>query len=256
MKKLVSLMAAGVAALCITLTASAQAQHKVYDSAQVLSDEDEQALEKLAERLVLDHGVDAVICTERSLAASPEERAQSLFNSLDAGAGDDRDGILLLIGFDNDEQHFLTLKNGWARQVFTGYANDRIEELTAQEIEKRDFTGAAKQWLRLSDKFMTAHENGRPYDGVRIYRTGGECLRIFLLWLGAGALAAVGVCALMRLTLRTKPLIRHSAEFSPDKNTFTLTKQRDILLYSHTERVDGAGAEEASADKEKLTDKD
>lgn len=256
MKKLVSLMAAGVAALCITLTASAQAQHKVYDSAQVLSDEDEQALEKLAERLVLDHGVDAVICTERSLAASPEERAQSLFNSLDAGAGDDRDGILLLIWFDNDEQHFLTLKNGWARQVFTGYANDRIEELTAQDIEKRDFTGAAQQWLRLSDKFMTAHENGRPYDGVRIYRTGGECLRIFLLWLGAGALAAVGVCALMRLTMRTKPLIRHSAEFSPDKNTFTLTKQRDILLYSHTERVDGAGAEEASADKEKLTDKD
>ena len=256
MKKLVSLMAAGVAALCITLTASAQAQHKVYDSAQVLSDEDEQALEKLAERLVLDHGVDAVICTERSLAASPEERAQSLFNSLDAGAGDDRDGILLLIWFDNDELHFLTLKNGWARQVFTGYANDRIEELTAQDIEKRDFTGAAQQWLRLSDKFMTAHENGRPYDGVRIYRTGGECLRIFLLWLGAGALAAVGVCALMRLTMRTKPLIRHSAEFSPDKNTFTLTKQRDILLYSHTERVDGAGAEEASADKEKLTDKD
>lgn len=256
MKKLFSVIAAGIAALCITLTASAQAQHKVYDSAQVLSDEDEQALEKLAERLVLDHGVDAVICTERSLAASPEERAQSLFNSLDAGAGDDRDGILLLIWFDNDEQHFLTFKNGWAEQVFTGYANDRIEELTAQDVEKRDFTGAAQQWLRLSDKFMTAHEKGRPYDGGRVYRTRGECLRIFLLWLGAGALAAAGVCALMRLTMRTKPLIRHSAELSPDKNTFTLTKQRDILLYSQTERIDGAGAAEASADKEKLTDKD
>lgn len=255
MKKLISLMAAGIAAFCITLTACAQAQHKVYDSAQVLSDEDEQALEKLAEQLVLDHGVDAVICTERSLTASPEERAQSLFNSLDAGVGDGRDGILLLIWFDNDEQHFLTLKNGWAEQVFTGYANDRIEELTAQDIEKRDFTGAAQQWLRLSGKFMAAHEKGRPYDGERVYRTRGECLRIFLLWLAAGALAAAGVCALMRLSMRTKPLIRHSGELSPDKNTFSLTKQRDILLYSHTERIDGANAA-SSAEKEKLTDKD
>lgn len=253
MKKMLSLLAAAAAAVCIALPAHAQAQHKVYDSAQVLSEEDERALEKLAEQLVLDHGVDAVICTERSITSSPEERAKSLYNSLDAGAGDNRDGILLLIWFENDEQHFVTLKNGWAQEVFTGYADERIEELTAKDVEARDFTGAAQQWLRLSDKFMSAHEKGRPYDGARVYRTGGECLRVFLLWLAGGALAAAAVCALMRLTMRTKPLIRHSEEISPDKSTFALTKQRDILLYSQTESV---GAAENTGDKEKLADKE
>ena len=252
MKKLLSLLAAAAAAITVSVTACAQAQHKVYDSAEVLSEKDEQALEKLAEKIVLDHGVDAVICTDRSLSKAPEERAKELFGILDAGAGDDLDGILLLIWFENDEQHFVTYKNGWAEQVFTGYADKRLNELVSQSVEDRDFTGASEQWLRVSGKFMKAQKKGKPYDGKRVYRTGQEVMRVFLLWLGIGAAVSAVICMAVTIKVpkRKRKLVRR-VKFLPEKNSFEITSQRDILLYSNTQMIDNN-----SSKKKMLTDEE
>lgn len=252
MKKLLSLLAAAAAALTVSVTACAQAQHKVYDSAEVLSEADEQALEKLAEKIVLDHGVDAVICTDRSLSKAPEERAKELFGSLGAGAGEDLDGILLLIWFENDEQHFVTYKNGWAEQVFTGYADKRLNELVSQSIEERDFTGASEEWLRVSGKFMKAHKKGKPYDGEKVYRTGQEVMMVFLLWLGIGAAVSAVICMGVMYSASKKKRTRvRRAKFLPEKNSFEITSQRDILLYTYIQSIN-----DNSSKKKLLTDKE
>lgn len=239
MKKLLSAAAAIAAAAFIGLSANAQAQHKVYDSGDILTAQEENALEELAEKLTLTHGVDAVICTEHTLTAAPEERAKSLFSSLDAGAGEKRDGVLLLIWFENDVPNYYFYENGWADEVFTQYASERVESIVAQDIEKRDFAAAAKRWLSLSDKLMTAQEKGRPYGENRPLRSSADYLRIWIVWLCVGAVCGAAVCAALVARTRGKSQKSRAAAACPEKNSFSVSVQRDILLYTIVQTDDG-----------------
>lgn len=245
MKKFISAVTILTAALCLSTSVSAQAQHKVYDTAEVLSVQDETMLEELAENLALSHGVDAMICTERSLDALPEERAKSLFSSNDVGIGNSRDGILLLIWFEDDNPNYIIYQNGWADKVYTEYAAERIDELISQDIKKRDFAGAAQQLLKVSDKFMSAQEKGNPYSLDRPYRTSGDILRIWLLWVCIGAVVSCGICAALVAGMRKRTTNNVIYSAAPEKKSFAVTTQRDILLYTKISNDDG---------KEKLDD--
>lgn len=180
-----------------------------------------------------------MICTERSLSTEPEERAKNLFSLNDAGVGNNHDGLLLLIWFENDMPNYVIYENGWTNEVFTEYIVERTDELVSKSIEKRDFAGAAEQLLKVSDKFMTAQEKGKPYSISRPYRTSKDYLQIWLFWLCIGAALSGVICYALVARMNKRSVMCGKVSLAPEKKSFTVTTQRDIMLYTKIRNDDG-----------------
>lgn len=254
-KKITALCAAALAAAVIGLSASAQAAVKIHDNAEILDPYEEKRITEQIERLVLDHGVDAVVYTTQSFGGiAPAEYEKQVFEETGCGAGEERDGlvILLSVGETGKKKECYIGRHGWADgKGITQYGAERISALIYQKLKAGDYAGCCEYFLELSDEFLKAGKKGRPYSEDRVYRTGGDYLRIILLWAAAGLAAGAGVCLPFMRLMRKKAAAQASVSYIK-MDTLKISRQRDILLYTKTTRTprgnkESAGSTDASA---------
>ncbi len=256
--KVVPALAAGVAVmLCFLwgIPAYAQSEHTVYDNAGILSDSAEENIAEKAKEFIKESGVDAVVCTANSLEGlSLAEYAKKVFDGAGAGISKEKDGILLLISFDamhsgKGGREIYIYTSGYAKNGgFNEYGIERITGLVMDKLSGGDYEGACAEWLSLSGKFLKAAKDGKPYSADNRYKTAGDYLTGLLISFIAGLVIAAGVCFVMVRMMKVSAPKSGGSDFVK-RDSFHVTKQRDIYVYSTVKRMKRESAGKKTIDE-------
>lgn len=132
--------------------------YKVYDYADLLSEDEVISLNNEADNLSYNYDMDILIVTiDDAEGKSARDYADDFFDYNDFGIGDDRDGILFLIDMDNREAWIST--HGDGIKYLTDYRIEKIIEGVVNKLGNEDFYGAAQVFLRYTEGYL---EDGIP----------------------------------------------------------------------------------------------
>lgn len=233
--------------LCmIPVYAQAQTLPLIVDDAEILTEEEEQRLEKTAVQLQKQFQIDAVVLTVSSLnGTSAQAYAEDYYDYNGYGSDDERSGTLFLLAMDEREWYIDT--SGNAIYALTDYVLMEQEEMILPYLSSGDYYGACDVWLDSLDEYLKAYESGTPVDGIVpeedryeehdeiVYyeeQTGISWMVSLVVGLAAGGIT-VGVMYAMMNTRRAQ----NSAEEYLKDNSYNLRVRRDVFLYSQVSKT-------------------
>ena len=215
--------------------------YRMNDSANVLTEDEDNELEDALEELSLRQSFDVVIATIESLESvdytSMEEYADDLYDFCQFGYGADRDGVLLLVSVGDRKWHISTC--GYGITAFTDAGIQYLGEQMTPDMADGDYAAAFRTFVQWSDAYIDAARSGRPYDVKNLPREPLSLMYLFLA-LGIGLVLAWVVVSVMKSQLRSVAFQENAASYVRE-GSMNLTNSRELFLYRdvhRTERVE------------------
>ena len=215
--------------------------YRMNDSANVLTEDEDNELEDALEELSLRQSFDVVIATIESLESvdytSMEEYADDLYDFCQFGYGADRDGVLLLVSVGDRKWHISTC--GYGITAFTDAGIQYLGEQMTPDMADGDYAAAFRTFVQWSDAYIDAARSGRPYDVKNLPREPLSLMYLFLA-LGIGLVLAWVVVGVMKSQLRSVAFQENAASYVRE-GSMNLTNSRELFLYRdvhRTERVE------------------
>lgn len=206
-------------------TAPVEAEQFVYDEADLLTDEQETALEqKLAQ---ISHGCDAqiVIVTVASMDGGDiDTYVDYLYDSMGIGYGEDHDGVLLLVSMDPREYRIVS--NGYAGVAIGPEQIDTLCDVVVFYLSKGNYATAFTLFANECEEYLAYHQAGSPFNF-------GKNLAISLI---IGLIVGVIVAFVMKGQLKSVRK-QDGARVYVKKNSMKLSYSRDIFLYRNVTRT-------------------
>lgn len=249
-------LCAALAALVLLLALAAPAfaaesgfadlYYRMNDSAQLLTEDEDNELEASLEELSVRQSFDVVIATIDSLDGegytSMEEYADDLYDYCQFGYGANRDGVLLLISKGDRKWHISTC--GYGITAFTDAGIQYLGQQMTPDMADGDYAAAFRTFIRWTDAYVTAAREGHPYD---VNNMPHEPLSMMYLGLALviGLVTALIVTGVMKSQLK-------SVAPQPDASSYVrqgsmrLTNQRDRFLYRDVHRTERPKASDSS----------
>ena len=216
--------------------------YRMNDSAEVLTEDEDNELEASLEELSVRQSFDVVIATIESLESvdydSMEAYADDLYDFCQFGYGSDMDGVLLLVSVGDRKWHISTC--GYGITAFTpALADAGIQYLGEQMtpfMADGDYAGAFRTFVQWSDTYIDAARAGHPYDVNNLPREPLSLMYLFLA-LGIGLVLAWVVVHVMKSQLRSVAFQENAASYVRE-GSMKLTNQRDLFLYRDVHRTE------------------
>ena len=215
--------------------------YRMNDSANVLTEDEDNELEDALEELSLRQSFDVVIATIESLESvdydSMEAYADDLYDFCQFGYGADRDGVLLLVSVGDRKWHISTC--GYGITAFTDAGIQYLGEQMTPDMADGDYAAAFRTFVQWSDAYIDAARSGRPYDVKNLPRDPLSLMYLFLA-LGIGLVLAWVVVSVMKSRLRSVAFQENAASYVRE-GSMNLTNSRELFLYRdvhRTERVE------------------
>ena len=215
--------------------------YRMNDSANVLTEDEDNELEDALEELSLRQSFDVVIATIESLESvdytSMEEYADDLYDFCQFGYGADRDGVLLLVSVGDRKWHISTC--GYGITAFTDAGIQYLGEQMTPDMADGDYAAAFRTFVQWSDAYIDAARSGRPYDVKNLPREPLSLMYLFLA-LGIGLVLTWVVVHVMKSRLRSVAFQENAASYVRE-GSMNLTNSRELFLYRdvhRTERVE------------------
>ena len=215
--------------------------YRMNDSANVLTEDEDNELEDALEELSLRQSFDVVIATIESLESvdytSMEEYADDLYDFCQFGYGADRDGVLLLVSVGDRKWHISTC--GYGITAFTDTGIQYLGEQMTPDMADGDYAGAFRTFVQWSDTYIDAARSGRPYDVKNLPREPLSPMYLVLA-VGIGLVLAWVVVHVMKSQLRSVAFQENAASYVRE-GSMNLTNSRELFLYRdvhRTERVE------------------
>ena len=215
--------------------------YRMNDSAEVLTEDEDNELEDALEELSLRQSFDVTIATIESLESvdytSMEEYADDLYDFCQFGYGADRDGVLLLVSVGDRKWHISTC--GYGITAFTDAGIQYLGEQMTPDMADGDYAAAFRTFVQWSDAYIDAARSGRPYDVKNLPREPLSLMYLFLA-LGIGLVLAWVVVGVMKSRLRSVAFQENAASYVRE-GSMNLTNSRELFLYRdvhRTERVE------------------
>ena len=220
--------------------------YRMNDSAQLLTEDEDNELEASLEELSVRQSFDVVIATIDSLESvdytGMEAYADDLYDSCQFGYGANRDGVLLLISKGDRKWHISTF--GYGINAFTDACIQYLGQQMTPDMADGDYAAAFRTFIRWTDAYVTAAREGHPYD---VNNMPHEPLSIMYLGLALviGLVTALIVTGVMKSQLK-------SVAPQPDASSYVrqgsmrLTNQRDRFLYRDVHRTERPKASDSS----------
>ena len=211
---------------------------RMNDSAQLLTEDEDNELEASLEELSVRQSFDVVIATIDSLESvdytGMEAYADDLYDSCQFGYGANRDGVLLLISKGDRKWHISTC--GYGITAFTDAGIQYLGQQMTPDMADGDYAAAFRTFIRWTDAYVTAAREGHPYD---VNNMPHESLSMMYLGLALviGLVTALIVTGVMKSQLK-------SVAPQPDASSYVrqgsmrLTNQRDLFLYRDVHRTE------------------
>ena len=212
--------------------------YRMNDSANVLTEDEDNELEDALEELSLRQSFDVVIATIESLESvdytSMEEYADDLYDFCQFGYGADRDGVLLLVSVGDRKWHISTC--GYGITAFTDAGIQYLGEQMTPDMADGDYAAAFRTFVQWSDAYIDAARSGRPYDVKNLPREPLSLMYLFLA-LGIGLVLAWVVVGVMKSRLRSVAFQENAASYVRE-GSMNLTNQRELFLYRDVHRTE------------------
>lgn len=212
--------------------------YRMNDSAQLLTEDEDNELEASLEELSVRQSFDVVIATIDSLESvdytGMEAYADDLYDSCQFGYGANRDGVLLLVSIGDRKWHIST--SGYGITAFTDAGIQYLGQQMTPDIADGDYAAAFRTFIRWTDKYVTAAREGHPYD---VNNMPHEPLSMMYLGLALviGLVTALIVTGVMKSQLKSVAPQRDASSYVR-QGSMRLTNQRDYFLYRDVHRTE------------------
>ena len=211
--------------------------YRMNDSAEVLTEDEDNELEASLEELSVRQSFDVVIATIESLESvdydSMEAYADDLYDFCQFGYGSDMDGVLLLVSVGDRKWHISTCGYGTA---FTDAGIQYLGEQMTPFMADGDYAGAFRTFVQWSDTYIDAARAGHPYDVNNLPREPLSLMYLFLA-LGIGLVLAWVVVHVMKSQLRSVAFQENAASYVRE-GSMNLTNSRELFLYRDVHRTE------------------
>ncbi|MBR6596033.1 MAG: TPM domain-containing protein [Oscillospiraceae bacterium] len=225
MKKLFAYLLMMVLILSLTVPAFAANANgpRVVDNADLLSSDEEAALEREISNLQSELSLDIVIVTTYGTGGkSVQAYADDYYDNNGYGYGPDNSGILLLLDMDAREWYMSTC--GEAIQIFSDHDLEDLGDEIVDYLSDGDYYEAFDRWL------------GELPSYVRDYREGDSIFSNLPLALVIGLIVAAITVLVMRSSMNTAKLQKGAVNYMAE-DSFHLRQRSDVFLYSRVTRV-------------------
>lgn len=232
MKK--AFLAAWLLALTLlSLPARAATQPHVLDISGLLTPQEQDQLEQRAQTIEDAYGCGLYIATVDNYldyASHPFDAACAIYRYNDLGAGEDRDGLILMLSMD-DRDYATALYGPWAHQVFSDRVLQLQEEEFLDNFRDNDWYAGFSDFLDTSERCLAAVRSGesitaetlRPPKVVTPEAVGKVFGQNFL----GGLVIALMVCLAFRSGMKSVKEKTTAAEYMRvDESCLTLREDR------------------------------
>jgi uncharacterized protein len=237
-----------LAAVLAFLPGASGAAPKIVDQADILTTEQEQRLEKMAQALADTYQIDVVILTVWSLdGKTAEAYADDFFDQNGYGFGRRYSGVIFLLSMEYRDWAIST--SGDAIYALTDYGIEKLFESIRHDLSDDDYYHAFRDYIRNLEPYFEALKNDNPIDGFHdadiddytiydpnnsngtVYYTPLSQTAVMLLISVAIGLATATVSLLvMRAHMNTFRQQKDANTYITD-GSFRLTQKQDIFLY-------------------------
>ena len=207
----------------------------VVDEADLLTDEEELALQRTAEEISQRQQCQVVIYTTGYLGGmNTTEYSDEKLDQY--GIGDDKSAMLLLIyylGPGNSENYMELNRQGFAIEAITDYGTDHVFDVIEDDMHNGEFAEACSKYLSTADELLTMARNGKPYDVPQAKKHKPNFIIIAIVSLLLGFLFSLIPLASMKSKIRNVSKKTTAASYVRE-GSMNLTTNRDIFLYANT----------------------
>jgi len=206
-------------------------QVRIADSADIVTDAEEQELQTLLDEVSAKYDVDIVIATTNLLlGATPEESADIAYDTM----GCKEDGMILYISMVTRDVYIRPQGNCDEKMIRRDGAAYMIEKITPA-LSDGDYADAFKKYISLSDKFLEKAQNGEPYDGNNMPRDLMDYLKAIGIALLIGLVIGFLVVSSMKAKLKTVGFNRAAADYVKPGSMY-VSQSNDMFLYRTVNR--------------------
>ena len=210
----------------IESTPVANSSKKIYDFAELLTDEEEQTLYNKMQNFIEKYNMDiAIVTINKNPKYSSMAFADDFYDYNGVGIGSEKSGLLFLI--DMDKRVMWISTTGKAIKIYNDNRIDAILDYTYKKISKEDYNGCANEFIKYAEYFAKKGESGGDY----IYNV-AEVIKISL------GISGIVTCIyiIIGCLKHKKPTKKREANLyvtTPIK----ITENSDIFLDKHVSKI-------------------
>ncbi|MBQ6148723.1 MAG: TPM domain-containing protein [Oscillospiraceae bacterium] len=200
-------------------TADRAAGYHVYDDADLLSTSQWNTLEDMASRISTEYECGIYIVTVNDFTEYTDtgdvlDAAENIYNGMDFGYGDGRDGQLLLLSM-ADRDYALVAYGDFGNAAFTDYGKDLVIDEFLDDFSINDWYSGFYDYLDECEYLLHEARNGEPvdimipdddpyyYPDVEYKPTFMDYVRRYLFSLVPGSLVSLITCSVLRSKNKT-----------------------------------------------------
>lgn len=201
---------------------------RLVDSADLLTDSQEEALLKKLDEISERQDFDVVIVTVADTGGKTTEAyADDFYDYNGYGMGTNRDGVLLLVSEQADFRGYYRQisTRGLGIKAFSGEKLDEVADDIKPLTESGNYTKAFNDFADYADDFVTEVKNGPPFNAGKK----------FLISLAIGLVLAIIVIAVMISQLKSVHQKANASDYTK-KGSMNVTQSRDMFIYRHVDR--------------------
>lgn len=197
----------------------------VFDEADLLSDGEESDLSAKLEEVSHSYNAQIIVATIASMeGGNVDTYVDYVYDTMQFGYGENRDGVLLLVCMDPREYRILS--NGYAGTAIDPDDIARIGDNIVSDLSNGNYADAFHKFADECGYYLNGHLNGFPFNA-------GKSLAIALV---VGLLAALITALVLKGQLKSVRQ-QHEANVYVRQNSMQLTVQRDLYLYRNVVRT-------------------
>jgi len=224
-------------ALCVMMALGVNAatdEILVIDEAGLLTEEQAIALNTRLQSISSTYNTQIVLGTMEALENTDiDQFIEYVYDELEMGYGESRDGVLLLVCMDPREYRILT--NGMADDAIGSSGIEQISDLIVSDLSDGNYADAFNIFADRCEYYLDGHLNGFPFEA-------GTNL---LIALAVGLVVGVIVALILKGQLKSV-YKRNEADVYVKPGSMQLTVSNDLFLYRTVSRQKKASSSSGS----------
>ena len=223
-RKLLSMLFVIVLCMSLAVSTFAASGVNVYDEADLLSTREETRLASKLSEISEQFDAQIVVMTVSSGNGSIDVFVEDVYNSMNMGYGQNRDGVLLLVCMDIREYRILS--NGYAGLAIGPSQIDAIGDAIVSDLSDGAYADAFADFADQCAYYLDGYLNGFPF----------HVKKNLLISLAIGLMAGIAVALALKSQLRSVRRQRQANVYIKS-GSMKVTTSRDLFLYRQVRRT-------------------
>lgn len=225
------------------------AADKVIDDAKIFKDSEIKSINKKISSFLEISNLDFIIVTTTECGdtmSGTEKYADDLYKTNGYGLGEDKSGLIVVIGFGKNNNTVVIRSKGDAKTSFTDYGCTYICEEIASYLHDKEYKKACDKMLSLSEEFYNEAKDNKPYDVNHKYKSTADKMKVVAISFGVGLVIALITVFVMKGKMNTVHTATRASGYIV-KDSRHITNRQDIFLHKTVTKTKKASSSDSSS---------